>query len=407
MTDDEQSEALQPASVRLASEIRRRRTEVGLSQPQLAQRIGYTRQYVSLAERPDHNLPSRDLVRALDHALDANGALMALRDEGRREQRQLHQRVTPEAALMALDAFVDVPKSRPGALRYVTALVTRLHSTYQAARYDEVGRALPEVMRKVDYLLPGSGREDRRQTLRVKCEAAIVEAKLATKLGDGATAYAAAERALDLAEQAEDPVGRAAASYQLTCALLRLGDAEEAERNAVESAEKVDQNDPASLSMRGSLTLISAIIAARRKETAEAERRLGHAEQLAERLGRDANIGFSAFGPSNVQIHRMSAAVALDDPHSVLTLGERLDLTAMPPGLYGRQGQVNLDSAWACAQLGADLLAVIYLLEADRVASELLKGSRTARTVVGQLLARERRHATPGLRGLAQRIGVI
>ncbi|WP_157620405.1 helix-turn-helix transcriptional regulator, partial [Saccharothrix sp. NRRL B-16348] len=46
------------AAIRLALEIKRRREEAGLSQPQLARRIGYTRQYVSLAERPGHNLPS-------------------------------------------------------------------------------------------------------------------------------------------------------------------------------------------------------------------------------------------------------------------------------------------------------------------------------------------------------------
>jgi hypothetical protein len=46
------------AAVRLAQEIRRRRTAEGLSQPDLAAMIGYTPQYVSLAERPRKGLPS-------------------------------------------------------------------------------------------------------------------------------------------------------------------------------------------------------------------------------------------------------------------------------------------------------------------------------------------------------------
>ncbi|MBP2334691.1 transcriptional regulator with XRE-family HTH domain [Saccharothrix coeruleofusca] len=91
MTEDERSCEPQPAGVRLAHEIRRLRQEAGLSQPQLARKIGYTRQYVSLAERLDHNLPSAELVRALDRALDADNHLVALREQGKREQQSLHR----------------------------------------------------------------------------------------------------------------------------------------------------------------------------------------------------------------------------------------------------------------------------------------------------------------------------
>jgi transcriptional regulator with XRE-family HTH domain len=54
---------LEPAAVRLADEIRGRRKAAGLSHAQLAVKTGYTRQYVSLAERPRKGLPSVDLVR--------------------------------------------------------------------------------------------------------------------------------------------------------------------------------------------------------------------------------------------------------------------------------------------------------------------------------------------------------
>ncbi|WP_083872112.1 helix-turn-helix transcriptional regulator [Nocardia testacea] len=63
----------------LAREIKRLRTEAGMSQRVLAGRIGYSRQYVSMAEWEDANLPSRELVAAVDSELAANGALNALR----------------------------------------------------------------------------------------------------------------------------------------------------------------------------------------------------------------------------------------------------------------------------------------------------------------------------------------
>lgn len=63
----------------LAREIKRLRTEAGMSQRVLAGRIGYSRQYVSMAEWEDANLPSRELVVAIDAILDAGGRLVLLR----------------------------------------------------------------------------------------------------------------------------------------------------------------------------------------------------------------------------------------------------------------------------------------------------------------------------------------
>ncbi len=70
-----------PLAQQLAAEIRTRRKAAGLSQPELAGLIGYTRQYVSLAERPKRGDPSAELVSAIDGALGAEGVLTALRGQ--------------------------------------------------------------------------------------------------------------------------------------------------------------------------------------------------------------------------------------------------------------------------------------------------------------------------------------
>ncbi|MGM1058461.1 helix-turn-helix transcriptional regulator [Saccharothrix sp. Mg75] len=420
MSDDEHPDPTEPAGVRLAHEIRRRRTAAGLSQPQLAQRIGYTRQYVSLAERPDHNLPSAEIVKAIDGALGTDGALIALREQGKHEQnqRRLHSTAGsttndgPPAVDVAnkqrpLPSGISVARSGPGVSRYAEALVDRLHRTYQAARYDEVVDALPGTLQTVDSIVADSSGSQRRQALSLRCQASIAAAKVATKVGDGIAAYEAAEQARTAAEAADDVFGQASAAYQLTCALLRLDAADEAEHHAVEVAGSIRGQDPHSCTWRGALVLISAVIAARRGDTGEADQRLEHAGRLAALLGHDGNIGFSAFGPTNVRIHRVSAAVAAGDPHRVLTEAEHVDVTSLPPGLHGRQGRFHLDNAWAQAQLGEDPPAVIHLLETERVAPQLLRTHRTGRMLVRELMAREQHRKTPGLRSLAQRIGVL
>ncbi|WP_168211495.1 helix-turn-helix transcriptional regulator [Actinosynnema sp. ALI-1.44] len=84
-----------PAAARLSYEIRRQRKAAGLSQPQLADKVGYTRQYVSLAERVGRNIPSRELVAAIDKAVVANGKLIELRQRAKAEQAALRQSSRP------------------------------------------------------------------------------------------------------------------------------------------------------------------------------------------------------------------------------------------------------------------------------------------------------------------------
>lgn len=67
-------------------EVRRRRCARGLSRDELAARTGYSRQYVSQLEQPSKGIPARPVVVAVDAALDADGALIALRDEAAASQ---------------------------------------------------------------------------------------------------------------------------------------------------------------------------------------------------------------------------------------------------------------------------------------------------------------------------------
>lgn len=81
------------AHARLAEEIRRFRNATGLSQAALGERVGYTRNYVSMAERVGGNLPSQNLVDALDRALGAAGQLCVLWREAKAEQEARRRKV--------------------------------------------------------------------------------------------------------------------------------------------------------------------------------------------------------------------------------------------------------------------------------------------------------------------------
>lgn len=402
-----------------------RREVLGFTQETLAHQLGVELSTIGRWERGTLTpQPWRrpDLAKALKLSLEELDGLLSAPRTVAGSSLVTRREVMVDAALLTSAVMADqvtgnssdhslqdVRQKLPGSRVTVTsasALVTDLHQAYQAARYGDVARRLPAVTTAVDALIAEGLASERRKALGLQCSAAVAAAKLATKAGDAEAGWQAAEQARVAAEAAEDIAGRAAAAYQRACALLRAGRGEDAEQVSVSAAMSMRGSDAQSLTWRGALTLISAIIAARRNDAAEAGDRLDHAEGLARLLGTDGNIGWTAFGPTDVLIHRVSVAVALNDPRSALATAERLDVTALPVGLNGRQAQFHLDSAWAHAQLGEDPQAVIHLLDTERVAPELVRANPNARALIQDLLARERRRAVPGLRGLAVRVGV-
>ncbi len=110
-----ESSTTRPAAARLASAIRRLRQAKELSQQQLSVLAGYTRQYVSLAERVNRNLPSLGLVQALDRCLDADGDLLTLRQQAVAEHHGRRRTVAAPYRFAAggqADSVIDAPAGR-------------------------------------------------------------------------------------------------------------------------------------------------------------------------------------------------------------------------------------------------------------------------------------------------------
>src|SRR5688500_2980570 len=159
----------------------------------------------------------------------------------------------------------------------VVAAVPELQSAYQAARYDEVLAALPALIAALDGEDPA-----------LVASGYTVIAKALTKIGSHDLALIAADRAWDAARRSGEPPDFGMAVYQVVCALLPSPRSALAEELAVETATRLDSDDPAVWSVAGALWLIAAISAARRIDAAAAEERLDHAQRLADRVGEDA-----------------------------------------------------------------------------------------------------------------------
>jgi transcriptional regulator with XRE-family HTH domain len=375
----------EPIGRRIALHRRRR----GLSQAAVAGLVGRSESWLSQVERGLRGVDShsvlRELARVLRVEVDALTGAEAVGDRTASSDRQL---TAIERALLLRGAN-DQSLDPPGA-------VPELHRAYQAARYDDVLAELPALILGLDG----------QESSQVAAGYTVV-AKTLTKIGAFELALIAADRAWDAARHGGDRADVGMAAYQVVAALLPTSRAALAEELAVTVASDLESDaDPAVSSVAGALWLIAAVAAARRIDDAGARERLDRAQQLADRLGEDANHWWTAFGPTNVAIHRVSVAVELGDAPAALVAAADVDLDRLPDGLRSRRVQVQLDIAWAHAQRRRDAEALVSLLEVERAAPQVTRRNVVARDTIRQLLARARGTTGSAVRGLAERARV-
>lgn len=392
----------------IGERIRIYRLRRGLSQRQLAGLVQRSESWLSQVERGIRSVDKLsvliDIAKVLHVKVETlSGRPFALAPNGDPELDGL-------AAIQdALGSYpgLGVTTPRPAKLSDIERLTTEVHLRYQSADYGAATRILPSLITSIDGLVAESRGDERRRALELQSSVYVAAAKLVTKVGNAELAWLTADRAAGAALHAESPALGAAAAYQVACAFLKNDRLDEAEAIALITAENLDDNSPAGLSLRGALTLIAAVIAGRRNNRGEAMERLQRAQLLADQLGEDANHGWTAFGPTNVAIHRVSTAAELGDAASAIAQAELVDVSSLPSGLLSRRAQVHIDMAWAYCQRRADAAAVVNLLEAERVAPQTLRYNVLVRELLREMLKRERRTATPGLRAIAGRAGAL
>lgn len=313
-----------------------------------------------------------------------------------------------------LTSYVPDPLAQPvPPLLDVRRNVVRVHNLYQRASYSSAARLLPEALRQATELASRTTGMHRASAFQLLAAAYIAASKLATKVGDGHSALLTADRASTAARLTDHHALTAVAAYQAACGLLRLPgrvtEAAQVTQNSIKQLVRGKRmRDPDLLSAHGALLLLAAVIAARQGRTKDTDQLLTQAERLATELGSDQNRLWTGFGPTNVAIHGVSAAVERHDADRAIGIAGGVDLSRLPTALVGRRAQVHLDLAVAAAMASdGRSLAVLHILEAERVAPEVVRVNAQAQTLLLDLLSKDRRAATPGLRPLAERAGLL
>ncbi|MFE0251782.1 hypothetical protein [Streptomyces sp. NPDC059010] len=84
------------------------------------------------------------------------------------------------------------------------------------------------------------------------------------------------------------------------------------------------------LSIYVTLFLAGSMAAARADDRSTTRAFLAEADHAAQQLGRDANHMWTAFGPTNVAIHRVATSAELGDMQVAADLGPQIDTSRLP-----------------------------------------------------------------------------
>ncbi|MGH8895763.1 MAG: helix-turn-helix domain-containing protein [Egibacteraceae bacterium] len=234
-----------------------------------------------------------------------------------------------------------------------------------------------------------------------------VASRVARKVGDPQLAWVAAERAGTAARRSGDGLMGALSERLRANALMRLGWLDEAGAVCSDGADAIAPTEATPIegwAVWGTLQLTESVAAVRGGDDAAAWRLLRDARVAAERVGEGRNDYWQSFGPASTGLIEVTVALEAGNAVEALRIADGVEVDELTSAALRARFCVHVAQAHMLRR--DDAAAVALLLEAERHSAETVRYSVKARELVRVCLGRERRSRTPGLRGLAERLGV-
>lgn len=207
-------------------------------------------------------------------------------------------------------------------------------AAYQQGRFTTAASRASMLLADTQLVARECAEAERFQAQKILALSYQAAASILGKAGQSDLALVAAERGLNAADAAGDPPVRASLIRCVAFTLHSTGRYEPAmtlvESGADRLKNETQGTNPASLSVYGTLLLVGSMAAARFGDSSRTAEYLQEAGKAAQYLGRDANYLWTAFGPTNVAIHRLNTAVELGDIGAAVGSGLSLRTEAVP-----------------------------------------------------------------------------
>ncbi|MER5705775.1 helix-turn-helix domain-containing protein [Micromonospora sp. NPDC002296] len=373
--------------------IARLRARRRMTQQMLADRLGKSKSWVDKVERGVRALDRFTVIQDLAAVLRVDPVALLGRDAlpSQAARAAVHGVDGVRAALARYDTALNGSQVR--AAPPVGELGRRVRHawlTYQHADYPQLLRILPELLGDAQHAhahTSGGGDGDGAAELLV--QAYRITSSVLVKLGEGDLGWLAADRAMSVA--IGDPLLVAAATVPLGQALRALDRPRPALSVTIAAAHRTApkvwrDGPPRDLALRGTLLIQAALAAAGFGDERSARELLDQAARIADEIGEGHDRHWTSFGPTAVELARVSAAVELGAGGEAVVLHEKVvgagDWRRLPAE---HRAAYLLDATGAYLRVGDPLAAGRALVDADRTAPAEVRLRPVARTLLTDL----------------------
>ncbi len=273
---------------------------------------------------------------------------------------------------------------------------------------ESTGPLLAQIIRDCRRAVRVLDGQDRRTAYAALSGAYALSEQVLAWVADAPLLWLAADRCMDAAEQADQPIVLASAAWVLGNVWRATGREEDAIRLADDGAEllrpRLDSGTDTDRALWGACRLHASITLAKLGREGDALRHLDDADVMTRRLPAGYAHPWTLFGKANSDFTGVSVQVELRKAGSALDHMSTLDPDDIPS--IDRRARVWLETARAYRQRG-DWMGTLHVLQkASTVSLESMRCHPLSRVLAGELVASGGRLVERESRALASRLGV-
>lgn len=362
----------------------------GLTQRGLAGRIPYSYSLLHQVEA-GHKNASPDLVSAVARALRIDvTALTGQPYVTELQQDRLAELIRPIRESLDLYDLGADPDLRPRSTPELITAADDLCRQVRATQLNKAATALPAVIAE---LTTAAHRNPTTELWRSLASTYRTAHDITVKLGYFDLSSIALARMDWAAQRASDPLLAAVRQYMRALVYFREGEHTIGLRLIAAGQSLIGNADETveSLAVAGQLHLGATVIAARAQDKTTVKTHLAEARRLADHTGEAGHVHWLSFGPTNVQLHEVSADVELRHYGKAVTDAAAVTMPNSWP--LSRRAHFYVDKARAEMEIGRTESALEDLVTARKMAPQQTRYHPGARETIKGLV--HKRRTTP------------
>ncbi|MEV0361921.1 helix-turn-helix domain-containing protein [Nocardia fusca] len=392
--------------------VRMIRARRGISQQVLADLAGMSRSAIAKYETGERPVDSRRTLCALAQALGVTLGDLTGQVEERFDPSVAGIHGSVPAIETAIWAAGNITPTAPlRTLDELASTAEEIEALSIECNYAALGPKIAPVLTECYQHAHDTSGADRDRAWDILATTAHTAASVLRNFGYPSLAWTAAQEAEKAARNYGGTAALAASAFTRSQILLsRPGALPAALDTATNAAAELDDDarTVGDIELCGMLRLQAGLATAAMGSDPTA-----HFDEAAEQATRRAHaapntslLSDPTFGPANVTLWRMSAAMERRDADQVLALAPQLSPSDLPS--EGRRAQYFVEIGRARAVRRNYRGSLHALLHAEHSAPQKVRNMTHARELVGHMMRSARRDLTSGELGrLAQRIGVV